>query len=85
MCRFAITSESDGSRDSHACCPSRARYSAAAPPTADSRMFDAWVFAMSADETTRAAAPPTAERSRLLKASRNISASRRSAHALTTA
>jgi hypothetical protein len=48
-------------------------------------MFDAWVFAMSADETTLAAAPPTAERSLRSKESRNISASRRSSHAWITA
>lgn len=50
-----------------------------------SRMFDAWLFLMSPVDAARAAAALTAERSWLLKASRNISASRRSAHALMTA
>lgn len=50
-----------------------------------SRRFDAWVFAMSLAEATRAAAPPTAEPSLVLNALRNISASRRSAQALMTA
>jgi hypothetical protein len=50
-----------------------------------SRRFDAWVFAMPPAEATRAASPPTADRSSAMTALRNISDSLSSPHARMTA
>ena len=49
-----------------------------------SRMFNAWVFAMSAGDAVRAAVPPTADRSSASNVLRNISASLSSPHARMT-